>query len=444
MIIKFKECEIIKNSLNQSFSFYIDDKQNLVFDEFNEDNICINSSIIVQNILDFSVTIDKNNKIHLIYLLKYGELVYCIYLDNRWNKNPVARLDTKSNIYKHLNLYLHEKNINIFYSFTNLINMNVWSIEQITQNANTWERTTIANIFSEKTFTPFYIDSDRFGNIHLVYKAKDYDSYHIYYTFYNIFTKTWLPVPEKISSSTLNNTLPYLFIDSKSNVHILWYSLKNNDNTLMHKRLSFIGQEKYKWKEITLPKFIISNYLSVMIEDNNVLKIIYIENNEICYLFSTNHGESWNVGDKHQLDSYPIYLIKYLYNNFSSGFKSKINYCYGNIDNNIYLYFNDSYIKNKKTQLEALNDRDSCEDKDPGKADQTNTENIELIELKESLLEIKNQLTNISATMEKDIELLKEKVSNISTNMEKDFELLKQRVTNIEEERNKRKFLGFK
>lgn len=66
----------INDSQNQSFVFFKDDNNNLIFNQVNTED---SSTIIDKKVLDFSATIDENNKLHLLYLRKRGELIYCIY-----------------------------------------------------------------------------------------------------------------------------------------------------------------------------------------------------------------------------------------------------------------------------------------------------------------------------------------------------------------------------
>mgnify|MGYP001046718336 CR=1 FL=1 len=435
----------IKNLSNQYFNFYIDNEQNLIFKKLNVDNHYTDSTIIESDVLDFSATIDQHNKLHLLYLIKEGELIYSTYSDNTWEKNLIGKLDTKSNIYKYFNLSLHENQINIFYAFTNLININLWTIEHITKGANNWQRNTVISILSEKTFSPFHVDKDKFGNIYLVYCGKDYNHNHIYCSYYNIFTQRWTPTPTKISTSSINNTLPYLFIDSRNNIHILWYSSNNIDYILNYKHLSSVGQNKYQWQEVDLPQIVNSSYPALMFEKDNKLKIIYIKGEEIFSLSSKDYGKTWNKEYKTSIVHYPIFLIKY-YNISLDNINDKINHCYASIDNNnIQFYFgdnskDDSIINIVSNAHEKVNI--SLE-----QMEESNTVNAEvekLAELKNMLLEIQNELIVNNKNIEQYFTSL-DKLINITNNIQNDIEFLKSKLKNIEEKQdNKTKLFRFK
>lgn len=404
-----KESIFIKDSLNQSFVFFINNNQNLIFNRINtEDGL----TIIDKNVLDFSAAIDENNRLHLLYLQDKGELIYCVYSDKTWQKNLFTKLDTQSNIYKYLTLLVHKNSINIFYAFANLINLNLWTIEHITKNKDNWQKHIVANIFSEKIINPFYMDNDEFGNIYLVYSGKEYNNYNIYYLFFNTFTKRWTTTPTKISSSLANNVLPYIFVDSENNVHILWYSSDNKDYFLNYKRFSSTGDSKFQWQEINLPKILGNNYHALMFEKYNKLNIIYISEEEIFKLTSKDYGITWILEDKTFVEHYPVYLIKYYNLSINKG-QDKINHYYGNMDNGTISFYLDNSHKDFKVDSNNFIDTDlKNENMDITSIQNENNSNLEvkeLEELKNALLEMEDQLEAIK----NDVKLIKDKLGDV-------------------------------
>lgn len=401
----------INDSQNQSFVFFKDDNNNLIFNQVNTED---SSTIIDKKVLDFSATIDENNKLHLLYLRKRGELIYCIYSEKSWQKKLIGRFDIHSNKYKYLTLFVHKNTINILYVSANLINLNLWTIEHIIKVNDSWQKIIVANIFSEKAIDPFYIDSDEFGNIYLVYSGKEYNNYNIYYLFFNAFTKRWTNNPTKISSSVANNILPYIFTDSQNNVHILWYSSDNGDYLLNYKRYSSIGDSKFQWKEISLPQILGNNYHAIMFEKSNKLNIIYISQEEIFNLVSNDYGNTWYIDNKALIENYPIYLIRY-YSLSSNKPQDKINHCFGYMNNgNISFYLHNIHENPKENSSEPEDidfEKDNIDTDSPKhKVESTPDADLkELEKLKKTLLEMQNQLK----TLKEDIELIKDKLLDI-------------------------------
>jgi len=393
---KLKEDVYIKDSSNQTFVFFKDDNHNLIFNKINTDD---NFTIIDKRVLDFSATIDENNRLHLLYLHEQGELIYCIYSNNNWQKNLIGKLDTKSNIYKYLTLFIQKNTINIFYASANLINLNSWTIEHITKNKDNLKKHIVTNIFSEKIINPFYMDCDKFGNIYLVYSGKEYNYYSIYYLFFNTFTRIWATTPTKISSSSTNNIFPYIFVDSQNNVHILWYSLNNGDYLLNYKRFSPVGNNKFQWEKINLPKISGYDYPAIMVEKNNCLNIICVSDKEILNLTSQDYGNTWNLENKNIIEHHPIHLIKY-YDLSVNKTHYKINHNYGNIHNNTVSFYFESYKEDpKNTSNNPIDDNLNNEnDSNPIEEESNSLENIlikEIENLKSTIIEMQNQIESI-------------------------------------------------
>ncbi|MCR2042858.1 hypothetical protein [Anaerosalibacter massiliensis] len=430
MNIKIKESELIKNSKGEYFNFYIDEKNNLLFNKFdNKNNNIISLSEIEHNILDFSVIIDEKDKIQLIYLIENGNLIHCTYTQKKWIKQSIFRLNTKSNIYKHITLFMSNNSVNIFYACANLVNINLWSIEQITKNSSNWTKKTVTSIFSKKILAPFYIDSDNLGNIHLVFRTNERNSTHIYYTFYNVFIKKWSQIIEKISLTKTNNKFPYLFIDSKNNIHILWSSLEDKDYILRYKKLSPGGQSKFKWKKINLPVINNCTYTPIMSEINETLKITYLKDDEIGCLNSMDYGETWILIDKIKLNSPSIWFLKYSSNSKKKYLNNKTNNFYAQISDKMYLFFNEKDQKKinfDKEEIINLNNKDiQIEEKD----ELISIHNSDFMELKKNILEIKETIEQIIAH------------SNI---IEEELKLMKEKLMSTEDQKHKKGFFKFK
>lgn len=256
------------------------------------------------------------------------------------------------------------------------------------------------------------MDNDEFGNIYLVYSGKEYNNYNIYYLFFNTFTKRWTTTPTKISSSLANNVLPYIFVDSENNVHILWYSSDNKDYFLNYKRFSSTGDSKFQWQEINLPKILGNNYHALMFEKYNKLNIIYISEEEIFKLTSKDYGITWILEDKTFVEHYPVYLIKYYNLSINKG-QDKINHYYGNMDNGTISFYLDNSHKDFKVDSNNFIDTDlKNENMDITSIQNENNSNLEvkeLEELKNALLEMEDQLEAIK----NDVKLIKDKLGDV-------------------------------
>lgn len=407
MSINIKKGKLIKSSTGEFYHIYTDKKNYLILNKYDENNILTEeTSIIQEEVLDFAANIDSENKIHLIFLLKDGNLIYYLYNEKKWLKSFIKKLDTQSNIYKYLNIYIINNEINIFYTHANLINQNLWTIEQLIGTKNNWTKIRVNTFLAEKSPNPYYIDYDNMGNIHLVFSAKEKSLNHVYYTFYNSFIKKWNQIPEKISSSNVNNLFPYLFVDSKSNIHIIWSSLNSKNYILKYKKFAPIGQDKYKWKEIKLPTISNLDFIPIALEDNKTLKILFIKNNKIQYLYSKDYGISWLKSEISYEINKDLWLLSYSSNSLDKYSIGKKNHLYCKINNKITFYPNKSYKKNssekRKVNFEKGNNISKSEE-----------------DLISEIYKLTKNISETISNIEKDIVLLKEAFKNRHSDHEK-------------------------
>ncbi|WP_077367780.1 hypothetical protein [Anaerosalibacter sp. Marseille-P3206] len=338
---------IVINSEGYYYNFYKDEQENLNMVKFNNNGLLVDSIVLeYKKVLNFSVNIDKEDTIHLICLLKNGNLVYSTFKNEEWSNNYIGNLDTKSNIYKQLYIYIINNEIYTFYAYCNLVNKNICTLELITGTNVNWTRKRIINIVTNDFDNPFSINHDSLGNIHFAYKSQEKNHSHIYYVFYNIYTQSWSKTPMKISNAPVENANPYLFVDTKDNVHILWYSLENMDFILHYKRLAASGQDKYRWVEVKLPLIKNIDTPTIMFEIDNILKITYFDNNSLGFLSSKDQGLTWVDNNKLKLDTESIFFIKCSSNYSKTHFLEKASDCYCQIGDEILCYLYDS--SNKK------------------------------------------------------------------------------------------------
>jgi len=232
--------------------------------------------------------------------------------------------------------------------------------------------------------------------------------------FFNTFTQIWTTTPTKISSSVTNNILPYIFVDTQNNVHILWYSTKNGDYFLNYKRFSSVGESRFQWKEINLPKILGYNYPAIMIEKNDELNIICISEEKVLNLTSTDYGNTWIIKDETSVGQHPIYLIKY-YNLSLNKAQNKINHYYGNIENGNVSFHFDNFHEDLKINSDVLSNgnlENEIIDDIPKESEEEsvfNSDNKEIEKLKSDLAEMQNQIEIVK----NDIESIKDKLRDL-------------------------------
>lgn len=365
------------------------------------------------NVLKYSATIDKMDKIHLVALMKSGELNYSIYEENAWSNLTIAKFDFRSKIYNNINILIDGENVNIVYGYANLINFNLWTIQHITNNNQNWYKYNVTKLVSRKMSTNFVVDIDSFGTIHLLYGTIEGNTFQIYHVFYNSYANKWNPVPKKLTSSNNNKMFPYIFVDTKDNLHGLWLEEIDKNYILKYSRLTSTGNEKYIWNQIKIPY--ISNCINtpIMLEEKGILKILYSKIDSIGYIYSLNNGNTWFEGNAFDIKSSETNLVKVSNSNLKSK-TTKINDIYCSMDKQLNFYFLDSFnslnakfVDHPSSNIMEKSNPSISEIKEMEEVD------IETNQLLKSQTEIKDALNRIEDRTEKILGILETKKDSI-------------------------------
>lgn len=339
-----------KSQDNKLFYDMYDSKLN-----FLEHKILSNKGIIF-----YDIYIDKNDTLHLVLLEEFGNLLYYKLIDNKWSSGVIGRFDLQSNIYKQIEILFISDKLHIIYNFSNLINSNVWTIQHIIYSDKTEEANIISRYISTKNPKYFLIDVDSKGTIHLLYNT-NMKKFEIFHSFYNPYTNYWSSKTNKISEKDSINLFPYIFIDTKDNVHVIWLKSNINKYTIEYLKMNANGKKKYIWRHIKLSDINISKYPAIIFEEDSKLKLLYVYNNSVKLIKSTDYGDSWSIEE----NSYPInnntIFTKIRSNIFSK--TSKSNHLYCQIKDKPKFYFSEIFRDifdpiNKNTKIEKTEEKD--------------------------------------------------------------------------------------
>lgn len=266
--------------------FIVDNENNLKYKKSN--------SVIIlgDNVSIFGFTIDKDSSIHLVYLQKNGALNYIIFKDDKIIESIIGNFDTRSNTYNQIEILIVNNQINLFYSYSNIINANIYTIHHVVINDKNQEKFNVIRYVSKKKERSFSVSNDSIGNIHLLYNTVSENFSYIYYTYFNPYKNQWLNSPTKLSSIENYNEYPTIYVDSKDNIHCIYWEHKDNSYYLRIKRMTQGGRDMYKWNSIQIPK-IIEDIAKLEIHEMNNLLTINTDNIE---LVSRDYGMTYTEG----------------------------------------------------------------------------------------------------------------------------------------------------
>lgn len=339
---------IIKNSTGEILKFYLDKNNRINYNIYNSNFMLIDQFLFSDDIVsDFSLDIDNKDRVHLIYTTKEGTLYYSLYSNSKWAKKTLTKFDTRSNSYSNLKMKINKGNVHILYSFSNLINPNVWTIQHLIGHKGDWEKINVISFTSGKHTPTFSFDFDKFDNIHMIYNSVTENIGNIYYTFFNNAARIWNHVPKLLSEHQNNSSNPHLLVDKIDNIHALWIINKNNSFELKYKHLNQIGSSKNIWKEEVLPLSIQEHIYPIIYEEKDCLKIYITNKKRILSLVSNDYGSSWNIDDTISIPSeIKIQNAKYL-TNFPVEKNTQKTF-------QVLYYFNDNQILLKQDLLDYI------------------------------------------------------------------------------------------
>ncbi len=307
---------IVKNSAGEILRFYLDKNKRINYDLFDVNFKLVDKYLFSDDIVnDFSIDIDTKDRIHLIYSTNEGNVFYSLYSNEKWAKKALTRFDIRSNSYGALAIKINKENIHILYSFSNLINPNVWTIQHLIGTKGNWEKLNVISFTSGKNTPCFSFDFDKFDNMHMLYTSVIENTGHIYYIFFNASAKKWNSSPKQLSESQNSNSAPYILVDKIDNIHALWIVNKINSYEIKYKHMPQLGSCKNTWKEEILPTSIFEYSYPMIYEEKDYLKMYIVNRNRALSLASYDYGFSWNIDNTLSIPSeIKIQGSKYLTN----------------------------------------------------------------------------------------------------------------------------------
>ncbi len=253
--------------------------------------------LIDENVLIYSSCV-LGNSTHLIYLQRDGKLNYILFKDGRMSESKIGKFDTKSNTYSQIYIMIINSKINIFYSYTNIINSNICTLHHVIIDSGKQNKYTIIKYVTKKNMNSFAVDYDSGGNIHLLYNTVSENYSYIFYTYFNPYKNLWLSNPIKISPADSNAQYPMIIVDSKDFVHSAWWEKSSNRYSLKYKRMSSQGKDKYKWQDISLPAISQTNPKSSIFEKEGLLFFKC----DLLTIVSKDNGYIWSIEETPQGD----------------------------------------------------------------------------------------------------------------------------------------------
>ncbi|NLN14840.1 MAG: hypothetical protein GX185_04455 [Tissierellia bacterium] len=298
-----KKDQLIYDRKDRFFLFQLKPDGLLSYRIFNGDMEVVKEHQLADEVLNYALCLDGSNRINLIYLLAGGELMLKIMDGDEWIDSQIALLDTKSNFYQQFELLHISNKLHFIFSASNYINSQLITIYHLIINKKI-ERKNVIKYVLRKDYCHFSLGYDDFGTIHLLYNTKtNFDSY-IYYTFYSPYRGVWTMNPKEMSSRGKENSEPYLFVDSKSNIHALWLEEARGQYRVRLAKMAISGKDKYIWQYVNLNHNFNSCVRPLIYEMEGQLRLLCYDDKSIRSFSSRDFGDSWAFEGEKEIKNY--------------------------------------------------------------------------------------------------------------------------------------------
>lgn len=266
---------LLRDSTNYYHKFYLSENNTLMLQTFSDKGLS-SISPVEKNIADYSVDMDKEDRIHLIILKDSGELFYRIHPSNKYQKK-LAQVNLKSNKIKFLTVKSIKDDVHIFYMLNNKSSLSP-SIYHSYYHNNCWTTKKVVDVKADKFPYPYMIDYSK-NYIYLFYSKDSKQSYGI--KKFNLDFYMWGDLDDDIKLPISHNTS---FLINDKNIAFICYNASLNRNIYTLVRYRDLNSNSSKWsKDIPLSEATINALHPAIVVKNNYTYIIWTEGDNIVY-----------------------------------------------------------------------------------------------------------------------------------------------------------------
>lgn len=229
-------------------------------------------------IIDYSVDIDENNNIHILYVSLDGKIKYRLY--NSQKEVIVSNINLKNYNINFLSLKILSSDIHIFYMLCSKINTKYWNVFHSYWTNNNWCIKKIGDIYSKKYVYPYIIDCHN-DNLYFFYSPECNGKYKI--KKFNLTFKVWTDLDNNINIRSQYNAA---FFVNNEGIAIVCYNAIINDKLILLMRYRNLEGKNcsVNWsKDIVIGSELLSPIYPSIFCKKNLCYIMWKEKSNIVY-----------------------------------------------------------------------------------------------------------------------------------------------------------------
>jgi hypothetical protein len=286
------------------WKFYVNDNMELMYSIMYGENKWTKENKVGDEVLDFIVSFDSDNKIYIIYSVKGGLLKYCIWDQNKWFGKTIYSFDNPDYEMTELNVITIGDLMHIFFIGKGNIKKAQCTLMHFSLNNDENLVNTIDTIpFLQEAFLHYQVHQVKNGNLSLIYVKRDEKEVAINFTQYNNYKWSKPRRLYGINGNSINfctllrsDKINILNVSKEGTAHLLEHVLIEPDGTMKSNKI----HESYNNP---------SNFL--LVDISGVLFAIWTEGKDIL---ASSYKNEWSEPFKYysELKNNEISIYKYL------------------------------------------------------------------------------------------------------------------------------------
>lgn len=288
MLYNNRYCFVIRTSKNAFYKFIINNHKNLFLQSYDY-NKAISSSILKENIISFSATIDSLDKIHILYRSINGKIKYIVYPSGV--HKDITILNTNNNEFNilFLTMKIVKSKPHIFYILQNRLHASHCILYHAFWDNNNFYNNRIENISFSRYTCPYVVDTCN-NDIYLFYSRNQNNNFAI--KKFDADSQSWSNYDDNIFLPSANNAN---FLINDKNIILLCYngSLNKNIQTFIKYKVLNCPNSQWSSTMVLSDENINSIHVNIINKSENTY-VLWEENGQVVYRKSSCGRNDWS------------------------------------------------------------------------------------------------------------------------------------------------------
>lgn len=283
---------LLEESLGRQWYFFVNDQQLIEYSLKEDKTWTKPAQVDSQSIRRFSVTIDRNDNIHLLAYTTSKQLLYYMWKGDQWYQRLLLPISSRFENISFLELISTRYHIHLFYYIENSLKRAQESLIHSYLKDGKWTSDVLLNFLTDQVVTPQLIRSDDKGNIFCVYTRRIQNQTRCYCIYYDINDNAWT----KPSILFQKPGSCYEFngqTDSTGNLHLVWVEEVGSDYRLNYKSIN--PNDKYTTSETICIQEGVEQVQSPSIHIGSKLYCFWVQDGRGFASQGDTYGLNWEI-----------------------------------------------------------------------------------------------------------------------------------------------------